>query len=131
MHEIPVTTAWTRHVFTYIATGRNLNFLFKDTGVYYIYRPKLEIGNTASDWTAHPSDDFVLNEFKLDLSPAGAAFTDGTNIPVTVNKNGMVAQSIETGNLTINRDSEHRHGDWVWKQRGNGNYGLQWKGVTE
>lgn len=128
---IPVTTDWTRHVFTFVATAANLRFLFKTIGTYYIYRPKLEIGNAASDWTAHPSDVYPEDEFKLNITGSGAAFAKGDNIPVIVNEKGMVAQSIETGNLTIDRDSEHRHGDWVWRQRGNGNYGLQWKVVTE
>ena len=130
-HAIPVTTDWTRHVLTYVATGINLRLFFDAAGTYYIYRPKLEIGNVASDWTPNPNDDNPDTEFKLNMTGSGALFTKGSNNPLTVTEEGISTTNTKTGNITIDRNGEHRHGDWVWRQRGNGNYGLQWKEATE
>lgn len=47
---------WAKHVQVYTATGTNLDFNFTTAGVYYIYHPKLEIGNKATDWTEAPED---------------------------------------------------------------------------
>lgn len=58
---INVTTAWARHIFTFTATDVNVNFIFTTLGNYYIYHPKLEIGNKATDWTPNP-DDMASNE---------------------------------------------------------------------
>ena len=47
---------WTRHVVTFTAGENDLDFFFTTTGTYYIYHPKLEIGNKATDWTEAPED---------------------------------------------------------------------------
>lgn len=123
-HTIPVTTDWTRHVLTYVATGANLNILFDIVGTYYIYRPKLEIGNAASDWSPNPNDAAESNEFKVNITNQGVAFMNGSDVPTRVDKDGLV-----TRDLTV--EGTYRHGDWAWEQRSTGNYGLVWKGVTE
>lgn len=50
-------------------------------------------------------------------------FMDGDNVGTEINTDGL-----ETENVTVR--SELRQGNWVWAQRGNGNYGLIWKEAT-
>lgn len=55
-NTIDVTTEWKQHIFTYTADSRNLYFYFQNTGSYYIYHAKLELGNVSTDWTPAPED---------------------------------------------------------------------------
>lgn len=61
------------------------------------------------------------SNFKLMITNTRIMFMEGNNTPTYINTNGLV-----TENLTVN--GEIHHGNWVWKQRSNGNYGLQWVG---
>lgn len=54
--SIAVTTEWEKHIVTYTAGSVNMLFRFQDTGDYYIYHAKLELGNVSTDWTPAPED---------------------------------------------------------------------------
>ena len=61
------------------------------------------------------------SDFKLKITNTRIMFMDGNNVPTYIDTSGLV-----TENITIS--GELRQGNWVWKQRSNGNYGLQRKG---
>ena len=50
------TTTWQKYSATFTATSENLTVAFLNVGTYYIYHPKLEIGNMATDWSPAPED---------------------------------------------------------------------------
>lgn len=54
--DMSVSSEWTKHNIAFTATGINLDFVFTTPGTYYIYHPKLEIGNKPTDWTTAPED---------------------------------------------------------------------------
>lgn len=55
--KIFATTAeWQKYSTVFVANNTKLNIYFENTGAYYIYHPKLEIGNKATDWTPAPED---------------------------------------------------------------------------
>jgi hypothetical protein len=62
--------------------------------------------------------------YKVMVTNESILFINGGDVPTYVNTTGLVTQ-----NITIEGDGELRHGAWVWKQRANLNYGLQWTGV--
>lgn len=48
---------WKKYSLTFSASDTKLDIYFAEsTDVYYIYHPKLEIGNIATDWTPAPED---------------------------------------------------------------------------
>lgn len=48
---------WKKYSITFSANDTKLNIYFADLAdVYYIYHPKLELGNIATDWTPAPED---------------------------------------------------------------------------
>lgn len=49
-------TEWQKYSTVFTANDTKLNIYFTNTGTYYIYHPKLEIGNKATDWTPAPED---------------------------------------------------------------------------
>lgn len=53
---IKISTEWNKCEILFTATEADLELLFSQNGVYYIYHPKLEIGNTTTDWTPAPED---------------------------------------------------------------------------
>lgn len=50
------STEWERQTVTFTAMKKDVAISFSVVGVYYIYHPKLEIGNKATDWTPAPED---------------------------------------------------------------------------
>ena len=54
--EFDIGSAWTKIELTLTADTKNLEMYFTDNGVYYLYHPKFEIGNHATDWTPAPED---------------------------------------------------------------------------
>lgn len=50
------TNEWQKYSIVFTANDTNLNIYFTNVGTYYIYHPKLEIGNKATDWTPAPED---------------------------------------------------------------------------
>lgn len=53
---VAVTTEWKKHIVTFVADSANMLFRFQNTGSYYIYHAKLELGNISTDWTPAPED---------------------------------------------------------------------------
>ena len=53
---VAVTTEWKKHIVTFVADSANMLFRFQNTGDYYIYHAKLELGNVSTDWTPAPED---------------------------------------------------------------------------
>lgn len=49
-------TKWSKHVYTYTATGPDLIIGFSAAGTYYIYHLQLEVGTMATDWEVAPED---------------------------------------------------------------------------
>lgn len=50
------SSEWKEYSATFIAELSDLEIFFKQTGTYYFYHPKLEIGNKATDYTEAPED---------------------------------------------------------------------------
>lgn len=61
------------------------------------------------------------SEFKLMITNTRIMFMRGSSIPTYIDTTGLI-----TENITIN--GELTHGSFVWKQRSNGNYGIQYIG---
>ena len=74
----------------------------------YQSEPCIELGKSGSD-------------FRLMITNTRIMFMRGSSIPTYIDTTGLV-----TENITIN--GELHHGKYVWKQRSNGNYGLQYTG---
>lgn len=53
---LAVTADWKKHIVTFIADAADMLFQFQNTGDYYIYHAKLELGNVSTDWTPAPED---------------------------------------------------------------------------
>lgn len=74
-------------------------------------QPCIELGETDSD-------------FKLRITNTAIQFADGTVVPAYIsNKKLMIRQAEVTEEL--------RFGNWIWKRRENGNFGLSWEGADE
>lgn len=54
--SVSTSNTWFRVVHKFTATGIDFIFNFLTTGTYYIYHPKLEIGNIDTDWSPAPED---------------------------------------------------------------------------
>lgn len=85
----------------------------------YEDEPCIELGESDSD-------------FKLLITNTRIMFMDGSNIPTYIDTEG-----VNTENIIINKELRHTwikeaqvKGHYIWAVRSNGNYGLQWKGVT-
>lgn len=85
----------------------------------YEDEPCIELGESDSD-------------FKLLITNTRIMFMDGSNVPTYIDTDGL-----NTENIVINKELRHTwikdaepKGHYIWAVRANGNYGLQWKGVT-
>ena len=66
-----VTAEWQKRVITFTASNESIAMLFETVGTYYIYHPKLEIGNKATDWSPAPEDtDESIEDAKSEASDA-------------------------------------------------------------
>lgn len=54
--DFSTATEWVKHAVTFTASQTDLPLRFSTAGTYYIYHPKLELGNKATDWTPAPED---------------------------------------------------------------------------
>lgn len=68
---------WNKHYVTFTASDTDLSLNFGEAGVYHIYHPQLEIGDTPTDWTPAPED--ITNEmntrFAVEADRIEAQFT--------------------------------------------------------
>jgi prefoldin subunit 5 len=72
-----VTTQWEKHTITFTATTKFVTLLFQTVGTYYIYHPKLELGNVPTDWTPAPED--VDSSIENVYDETNAAINNATN----------------------------------------------------
>lgn len=78
---IEITNEWQKYVITFESVDDSIEFHFQDTGTYYIYHPKLEIGNKATDWTLAPEDtDDAIKDVQAEANEANNA----TNERITI-----------------------------------------------
>lgn len=54
--EYKTSIEWIKHTVIFVPNTTDLDIAFGLVGTYYIYHPKLEIGNKATDWTEAPED---------------------------------------------------------------------------
>ena len=53
---MPTSTEWNRYKVTFTTGEPNLDIFFNTADMYYIYKPKLEMGSRDTDWTEAPED---------------------------------------------------------------------------
>lgn len=64
------------------------------------------------------------SKYIVQITNTSVRFLWGTNVPTYIDYTGVV-----TDNVTIRK--ELRHGHYVWSERSNGNYGLQWREAND
>lgn len=91
------TTEWQKYSIVFTANDTNLNIYFTNVGTYYIYHPKLEIGNKATDWTPAPEDlETSVTELTTRVVDAETAIeTNANEISLKASKSEM-NESLET-----------------------------------
>lgn len=82
----------------------------------YENEPCIELGESDSD-------------FKVLITNTRIMFREGSNVPTHVSNDGLITDTITVENeLRQKAGTGLVKGEFVWKARPNGNYGLQWKG---
>ena len=94
-NSISTTSSWQQKIITFTASETDITFLFTQTGNYYIYHPKLEKGNRATDWSPHPED---IDSRMSDVESTIEQHAD--EIKQTVRKDNIIS-SIEQSAETI------------------------------
>lgn len=62
---IESSTEWKKHTIVFVASSTMLPLCFLNTGTYYVYHSKLEIGTIDTDWTPAPEDlDYISDDVK-------------------------------------------------------------------
>lgn len=54
--NIETGSEWIRHEMTFVSESEHLTLMFDTSTTYYIYNPKLEVGNVVTDWSPAPED---------------------------------------------------------------------------
>jgi outer membrane murein-binding lipoprotein Lpp len=75
-NDYPTSTNWEKYIIPFTTTDNHLLLSFSLNGTYYIYHPKLELGNRATDWTPAPEDtddkieatNKTISELRVDTS---------------------------------------------------------------
>lgn len=63
---IAANAKWERYIIYFTASSTDFSINFTQTGTYYVYHPKLEVGNKATDWTPAPEDtDAAINDVAI------------------------------------------------------------------
>lgn len=84
----PSTTAWEKHIVTFISNGVDIELLFAAAGTYYLYHPKLETGNKATDWTPAPED------FNNSIAAAQETANQATDSATAANERISTAEAL-------------------------------------
>lgn len=92
------TSSWQKFELTFTAKKSDMEWLFKTTGIYYMYHAMLENGNIASDWTPNPTDIIESTETKIEQK--------ADEIDMVVVKNDNVVASINASTEGIVIDAE-------------------------
>ena len=113
--RITVTEEWLRHTVTFFAEEEHLKLFFETLGIYYIYHPKLEIGNEATDWTEAPEDSDERVEQATEIAnDANSTAADTQNrLSIAESKIIQLSDSIST----LVRDAD---GNSLMTQTGDG-----------
>lgn len=100
-------TEWANYKITFTAASNDLLIAFGAVGTYYIYNPKLEVGNMATDWTPAPEDMATadqLNETSNSVSilyeSVAQLSIESDTIKASVSKTEETVDSI-TGELEL------------------------------
>lgn len=102
---LPVTNDWSKHIHTFIAAKTDLEIHFGVPGVYYIYHPKLERGNTVTDWNESPLDvedritdaKNTADKAKEGVDDLYIKLDDSIQMLVTAMNDGTLLQQTENG----------------------------------
>lgn len=84
---ISTTSKWNKQILIFTAETVDLAIKFNTAGTYYVYHPKLELGNIPSDWSPNPSD---LEE---ELGETQATANDAKNAADSVEERLSVSES--------------------------------------
>ena len=55
-NDVSITTDWTKHTIIFYSEQSDLHIVFDTNTTFYMYHTKLEVGNTATDWSPAPED---------------------------------------------------------------------------
>lgn len=104
---VAVTTEWKKHIVTFVADSANMLFQFQNTGNYYIYHAKLELGNISTDWTPAPEDSgdelsSVNQELQIIRESVSQLSVNADGITETVSKTETAVNSL-TGEVESTR----------------------------
>lgn len=96
---VAVTTEWKKHIVTFVADSSNMLFRFQNTGDYYIYHAKLELGNVSTDWTPAPEDSgdefaSVNQELQIIRESVSQLSVNADGITETVSKTETAVNSL-------------------------------------
>ena len=100
------TSKWTKQIIIFTSTGTDFSIRFGKTGSYYIYHPKLELGNIPSDWTPNPEDieeDVDTNTTRISVSESTIKQLSDMISTIVVDENGssMMTQTSEGWSFNI------------------------------
>ena len=105
----------------FTATGESIAIHFANTGEYYIYHPKLELGNMVTDWSPAPEDtiDEIVNSsdaIRSDMDQREADLTESYNQTindalsgyVNIDEYGEFKNSTQTGLEDLSNDTQDK-----------------------
>ena len=92
-----VSPEWTKYTKTFVAKDNDLVFSFTNVGRYYIYHPKLEKGNRATDWTPAPEDMASMEDLNSTRDSLNKViFEQSSSLTTNVNSISASVRSLET-----------------------------------
>lgn len=97
------SSEWEKRIIQFEATGEDLVFDFEAPATYYIYHPKLETGNLATDWTAAPEDqEKLISDTANDLNQTINDTANGLNQTINDTAVGMNKVVKDTAESVLN-----------------------------
>lgn len=97
-------------------------------GGYIVIDEDMEVQN--DDGTTDTVPAIILGEsdsdFKVIITNKQIAFCEGNTIPAYISGQTLIAQKIEV-KVELAQTAPDNSGQFIWKVRANGNYGLTWK----
>lgn len=112
---------WQKHSIVFTATAENVTIKFVNPGVYYIYHPKLEIGNRMTDWSPAPEDtiDEIISSsdaIRDDMIQREVDMTESYNQTinnvlsgyVSIDEYGEFKNSTQTGLEDLSNDTQDK-----------------------
>lgn len=97
-------------------------------GGYVVINENFEVKN--EDGTSETVPAIILgasgSDFKVVITNKQIAFYEGSTVPAYISGQTLIAQRIEV-KVELAQTAPDNSGQFVWKIRANGNYGLSWK----